>query len=409
MTVRLSLVRCTLFLLLLIATTGVAVGSPVTIEVVLTGQDELYQEVVRRFEASHPEIEVDYRTEQFGGWQEKLSVLLASDQAPDAFLLSWAYFEEFAQLGALLDLSPMLTRDHDSMDASDVFQAAWDAGSYQGRQLAIPFLPGHSMMFFNEEILQSTGLASPQDGWTWGDFTQSAVRTTSRSAEGGPNDRYGIDGISYWGFWSSHLFSHGGSFWNEAGDGFAVDSPEGRETFQYLQDLIHSHGVAPAPGHELGELWSSGRQTFRVGGSSVNRISSEAGLAYGVADFPAGPNGPVNSGGILVVAGNKKTEHPEAVWTFMKYLLSEEALQFRAANGQLPVRLSVVQSIEDPSLRRFAEGIASARAFTTRYYAQLVGIINTHVNQILRNEQAVPAALDRLQAELEGYLDNVSR
>src|SRR5690606_29602021 len=131
--------------------------------------------------------------------------------------LSWAYFDEFAELGALLDLSPMLDRDHDSMNASDVFQAAWDAGSYQGRQLAIPFLPGHTMMFYNEEILRTTGLSEPQTGWTWDEFTEYAMRTTSRSADEGPNDRYGIDGIDYWGFWSSVLFSRGGSFWNANG------------------------------------------------------------------------------------------------------------------------------------------------------------------------------------------------
>jgi multiple sugar transport system substrate-binding protein len=377
------------------------------IEVVLTGEPELYEAVVDQFGKSHPHIKVDYRTEVFGTWQEKLSILLASNLAPDAFILSWAYFGEFAETGALLDLDPLLKRDYNEMRASDVVPAAWESAKYGGRQLGIPFLPGHTMMFFNKDILAQTGVSEPLPNWTWNDFVETARKTTYRNSADESSSRYGIDAVNYWGFWSSALFSHGGSVWNSSGTGFVINSEAGRRSFDFIVDLVNGSQVTPPAG--LGDVWSAGRLTFKVGSSSVlNTTRKNQSFDFAVTNYPAGPFGQFNTGGILPVCGKASTQQPEAVWTFMKFLLSPEMLEYRAGYGQMPVRASVIRRLPDPYIRTFASGVETARVWTNRYYNQLLNVINPHISSMISGAVPVSNALTNAEAALNGYLTSIS-
>ena len=403
MTLR-KLLYVTLIGMLVLSGLAVCTAAEQTIEVVLTGQPELYESVVDQFRAAHPDIKVDYRTEAFGTWQEKLSILLASNLAPYVFILSWAYFGEFADLGVLLDIGPLVERDYNAMRASDIIPAAWEAARYKGRQLGIPFLPGHTMIFYNNDILADAAIAEPKPNWTWDEFVEIARRTTQPGTADEVNSRYAIDHarIASWNFWSAVLFSHGGSVWNQEGTGFAINSEAGLQAFQFIDELANRFQVLPPRG--LSDLWSAGRQTFTHGSSSVlNNTRKDQRFDFAVTNYPAGQ---FNTGGILPVCAKIDTKQPEAAWTFMKYLLSPECMEYRAGYGQLPVRASVVRRLPDPYIREFASGISSAIVWTNKYYNQLNRIVNTHVNSIVNGQEPVGNALTNLEIALNAFLQS---
>ncbi|MGI6082503.1 MAG: ABC transporter substrate-binding protein [Limnochordia bacterium] len=401
------LLRATFLCILVFFVLAACTAAEQSIEVVLTGQPELYESVVDQFRAVHPDIKVDYRTEVFGTWQEKLSILLASDLAPDVFILSWAYFGEFADLGVLLDIGPLVERDYNAMRGSDIIPAAWEAAKYNGRQLGIPFLPGHTMIFYNKDMLADASVAEPKADWTWDEFVEIARKTTQRGVTDEVNSKYAIDhsGIASWNFWSAVLFSHGGSVWNKAGTGFAINSEAGLQAFQFIDELANRFQVLPPRG--LSGLWSVGRLTFTNGSSAVlNNTRKDQRFDFAVTNYPAGPAGQFNTGGILPVCAKADTKQPEAAWTFMKYLLSPECMEYRAGYGQLPVRASVVRRLPDPYIREFASGISSAVLWTNKYYNQLNRIMNTHVNSIVNGQEPVSNALTNLEIALNAFLQS---
>ena len=118
------------------------------------------------------------------------------------------------------------------------------------------------------------------------------------------------------------------------------------------------------------------------------------------------PAGQFNTGGILPVCAKIDTKQPEAAWTFMKYLLSPECMEYRAGYGQLPVRASVVRRLPDPYIREFASGISSAIVWTNKYYNQLNRIVNTHVNSIVNGQEPVGNALTNLEIALNAFLQS---
>ncbi len=335
--------------------------------------------------------------------------MLASGTAPDAFLLSWAYFGEFAKTEALLDLSPMLTRDWSAMRASDIFPAALESAQYRGKQLGIPLLPGHSMMYHNEELLQRSGLDGPRPNWSWDDFLDYATKVTQRSGAGTLAETYGIDALSYWGIWSSILFSQGGSFWDESYDDIVINSPAGRRTFQFVCDLIHEYQVAPPAGHGLGNLWNAGKLGFTVAGSAlITNMQRDQLFDFGLTNYPKGPHGQYNPGGILAAAGNAATKHPEATWSFLKFLLSPAIQELRNEFGNdMPVRASALRRIADPLMRSYGMGIEYARVWTNQYYSQLDSIVSGEVSGMLRGMKSVEAGLDGMNTRLRGYLSGI--
>src|SRR5687767_12636449 len=70
--------------------------------------DAYMQDLVQRFEATHPGVDVVWVDVPFEALSRKLVAAAAAGQAPDVVNFSDAAFARFAALGALADLRPHL-------------------------------------------------------------------------------------------------------------------------------------------------------------------------------------------------------------------------------------------------------------------------------------------------------------
>jgi multiple sugar transport system substrate-binding protein len=391
---------CMLLVFLVLLTTSPAFALTIT----TTSTPELYKDLVQKFQAAYPNIKVVHNTEGLSTWSEKLSVLLAVGEAPDVFELSWAYYGEFAQIGALLDLGPMIQRDWNVFRGADIAPAAWEGSQFAGKQIAVPSRPGHTMIYYNQEMLDAAGLGAPSPNWTWDDFTEYARKVTTGLDP--KTARYGAHNLQYWGMWSSALFSMGGTFWNEAGSAVELNTPEGRNAFTYLQKLVHEYHAAAIPGTVPSDMWSVGRQAFNYGGTSLGQTTN---FAYGVVNYPKGPAGQFNTGGVIVYAGNAATQYPEEVWLFMQFMMSPEIQKYRAGFGEVPIRGSVFRQISDPFVQTYAAGIEFMKPYTNRYYQQFNSIMNTGAINILKGTVSVEQGLENMETLLNAHVISQSR
>ena len=130
------------------------------------------EEVIRRFEMSHPDIEVelwDSGTDGGSAYQEKLTVLRAAGNAPDVFA-GYADKLGFIVRGFAADITPLAERDKAELDIDGFFPGVWETPTYQGRQYGIPLAITTQLVFYNVDMLLKHALPRLPADWddtTW--------------------------------------------------------------------------------------------------------------------------------------------------------------------------------------------------------------------------------------------------
>jgi multiple sugar transport system substrate-binding protein len=123
---------------------------------------------------------------------------------------------------------------------------------------------------------------------------------------------------------------------------------------------------------------------------------------WGVAPLPQGPAGAATYFDGEHLAIFRRSQHPEAAWTFVKWMLRPDVQAFFSErSGYLPVRRSVLDLPEyrayldrDPGLRAFVEQIPTARSREAIDYHKVA--LNRHVAEAI--ERTIVGGVDPARA-----------
>ena len=139
------------------------------------------QAVLDKFEAANPKIKVKGEPSDFNGFFDKLATGVAAKDAPDVFTLGGAYPAEYANRGALLDLSKV----SDTLDLSQLDPSAVTNGQVNGTQYGVSTGANALAMVVNPSVFKAAGVPLPdQASWTWDDFSELAGKITANSPAG---------------------------------------------------------------------------------------------------------------------------------------------------------------------------------------------------------------------------------
>ncbi|MFZ5826577.1 MAG: ABC transporter substrate-binding protein [Bacillota bacterium] len=148
------------------------------------GNQDRHNLYIKNFEAyskKFPNVTVQPEFSAWGEYWNKVSVKVASNDAPDIMQMDLRYLAEYAQRGALLDLTPYMGKE---LDVSGVDKGLLDAGKLDGKQYAI-CLGGNTLsMMVNKTLLGQAGLSVPKDDWTWSDFEQLGKEFQAKMGKG---------------------------------------------------------------------------------------------------------------------------------------------------------------------------------------------------------------------------------
>src|SRR5699024_5845980 len=124
---------------------------------------ELIDAVVAEYTDVAPEVSVSTEPSEFSGYWAKLATQTAAQDAPDIIQMEEAYLTEYAERGALLDLSAA------GLDTSGVTEGLADAGVIEGAgQLGVGAGCEAQVMFLNPALYGEAGFDLPDDtAWTW--------------------------------------------------------------------------------------------------------------------------------------------------------------------------------------------------------------------------------------------------
>ncbi|GLI51415.1 MULTISPECIES: ABC transporter substrate-binding protein [Tepidanaerobacter] len=125
-----------------------------------------FEDVVKDFEATHPNIKIDMEAVADEPIKDKLRVLMGTDSQPDIFF-SWSgeFAKKFVRSNNALDITEALNADTDWKNS--IMQAGLEPFTMDGKVYGIPFRINGKFFVYNKEIFAKHNLQEPE---TWADF-----------------------------------------------------------------------------------------------------------------------------------------------------------------------------------------------------------------------------------------------
>lgn len=348
---------------------------------------DAYQELIDRFEAENPGIEVRQNAIKNTEYNTVLSAALQAGEAPDIIMLrSYGGLEGYAQQGYLVPLDDEIPSLADF--SRDVLAGAKSVGD--GMIYGVPFATRTLVVFYNKAMYQELGLQEPV---TWDQFLANLQAVRDAGIE--PLANGGLDG------WTLEIlhgalgpnFYGGIDFFNDvvAGDTTFEDSryvaslEQMLDLMPYFQDLFMSVSYT-----DMQQLFINEMACHFIGGDfEIGYFTSQnPDLDLGMFAAPVARRGDpryvsVWSDGAWGLSSD--SENQDAGVKFLEFLSRTESQQYLTESLKVLTGAPGVQST-DPLLAELLE-----MRETTTPYIHLVGF---------RYEQPTGSAL--LQSALQG-------
>jgi multiple sugar transport system substrate-binding protein len=374
-------------------------------------EGSLLRRQVARFMRAHPGIRVELqRAPDAADQRHQLYVQWLNARAPDPDLLQLdvVWTPEFAAAGwlrALDDFAP---------EVDDFFGAAVAANRYAGRLYALPWFMDVGMLYYRTDLV-------PVAPRSQAELVAHAKRLRTDALHG-----IVFQGARYEGLvtvFLEYLTAYGGAVLDED-QRVVLDSPAAYRALEALRGTIHETHIAPRAVLSFQEeqtrfLFQNGRAVFMRNWPYAYALMQEPGSKvagrFAVTAIPPAQGGRAAATlGGSQLAINAHSDHPEAAYALLTFLLSPEQMLERAQHvGQFPSRPSMYK---DGALRaalpvvpeRVLEILESAVARPrTPVYAELSDILQIHVHRCLSGQEHTRQALRSAAREITALLERV--
>jgi len=299
--------------------------------------------IASEFNQKNPNITVNIDYVSYDALHDKITTSMASTlPAYDVFLVDDIWYAEFADKGFILDITDEL----DQSTKDNVFEAAWEISTVDGRVYGMPWLLDQKYFFYNEELLKQAGFNSPPKTW------EELVEQANAIKEQGIVE-YPI--VWSWGQyeaaicdWVTLLYGNGGKLVDESGKPMFNDAT-GVKTLEWMVNTIDEGITNPASvsyaEEDVRNVFSSGKAVFALNWNYMYDLAnnqpdqSQVTGNVQMALMPAFAGSGVESGtidgsmGISVAAASPNSD---AAWEYVRYLTSQD-VQDRFSAHMLPI------------------------------------------------------------------------
>ncbi|MCM3618468.1 extracellular solute-binding protein [Sutcliffiella horikoshii] len=362
------------------------------------------------FEEAHPDIELKLTRMPYEGLKQQVIAGVSGNAAPDLMRLDIVWTSEFAQIGALQDLS---TYEGFEEVKSSVFEAPMSTNLYEDKYYGLPVNTNTKIAIYNKELLEKAGLSEAPK--TMDELVKAAEAAKSAGSKGG----IGIGGSFAWGF-LPYFWSLGGTLTNENFTEFEgyINSPESIEAVETIAQWHKDGLTAPTIlGGEPGAWDGMQNNEYLMiddGPWFYSILMNEEGNKFDVIEetvrglIPAGDGGSrsVIGGENLVIFSNSK--HPEEAWTFAKWMLTEEPQKLMAETGLIPTNIEAANDpafLENPFIQEYVTQLETALPRTPiPQWSEIEAIINLNFEKVMRGEMDAKAAMDDAAMQAEAIL-----
>jgi len=318
-------------------------------------QDEVNQtkELLKKFNEKYPDIEVEVASKDWETYWTAITAQAASQSLPDVFKMDEAYLDKYAKLGAMKDLTELMSAK--SFDASDFEPNVLKKLQSGGKQYALPRDANTIVMYYNKKLFADpktnpSGAPVPTGMMNWDDLIAIAKKMTlDKSGKTAEDPAFNKSGVSQWGLvmdaagsadsvLESQLWSNGAKLVNDDRS-FAMNTPEAMEVLTKFSGFITKENAVPNFGQSqtLSKdpflALSTGKVAIAFGGSWNASEYKIAGI-----DFEAILPPKFKEEKTVVqetgYAMSPSTKNEDAAWTLMNWLSGPEGQIALAEQGQ---------------------------------------------------------------------------
>ena len=284
---------------------------------------QILDEAIAVFEESHPGVKVEYVSgipaDDYSEW---LTGQIMMGTEPDLYFVLPEDFDLLVSSGALAQLDERIAEDPE-FDTTVYYEPCLRSGQSEGSQYALPHESVPTIMFVNKTLLETNGIAMPDNDWTWEDFYDICQRITDVDQH-----QYGVYGYS----WLDAMYSNGASLFSEDGRSCYLADEKVLEAIQFTKRLTDLNGGYSVTSRDFDE----GRVAFcpllyseyRAYQPYPWRVKKYSAFQWDCVSMPAGPSGTnISELHTMMLGISSRTRHEELAWEFCKLLSIDEDVQ----------------------------------------------------------------------------------
>ena len=308
---------------------------------------EAEQGMVKRFNESQDEVEVDYQYQ--GSYEEtaqKLTQALAAGTTPDIVLLSDVWWFKFYLNDVLLPLNDLFAANQ--IDTKDYVDPLIEEGTRKGVIYWVPFARSTPLFYYNKQAWQEAGL--PDRGpKTWEEFVEWVPKLVKQ--EGGKTVRYAFahpSAASYIAWLFQPVVWQWGGRYSDPDFTIRIQEEPAVEAGRFYLSSVKD-GWAFGSKDVVADFVNGAAVAMMASTASLRGIVSSASFPVRTSFLPEGPKGfgCCTGGSGLAILKNKPKEIQEAAFKYLAFATSPEQTRWWSQNtGYMPVRRSAIASQE---------------------------------------------------------------
>jgi multiple sugar transport system substrate-binding protein len=381
------------------------------------------EELIRRFEAEHPNVTIKLESFEYDLFIQTLQTSMPAGTEADIMEMFGTWVCSYADGGRLAEMPESIIS---RAEAEDLFFAAPLQGyDCSGKLYGLPneFNIENGAALVSPALFEAAGVAYPPD---WGDdmdaFLADAQNLTQ--FDGDVMTVAGLhfvtgDGLAFQLL--AGILQRGGEYWKPDGSGLQLDTPEARETLEWMKSMVDDYKVVDPflfndDSNWVGDAFFSGQTAIGFVGpwAAAEGLTEYPDMEFDYVAIPwvgEVPYFAADSGWGKVVSVN--SEHKDIAWEFAKFATAnaDSAKVWNVNTGTIPALKSVT---DDPTLLDDLPWIAADLPLLQ--YGRYIGplpdrdlfwydITYPHILGVLQDIETIDEALAAMDAEANAMFE----
>lgn len=255
-------------------------------------------------------------------------------RSPDVVLTRVAWARNAFKRGLLSPLTKYMEQSF--IKDLQLFPSARLLGQSNGVFYALPRALEAYTIVYNLNLFEESGLdPDPQSMNSWDDLIEGAKRLHRFTGSGDVRVAGFHTGLNI-PLFASWLYANGGAFYNDDFSEVTFDSLQGRETIEFLGELLSQQNLGGISGIEGFHAGNVGMMTHQLPGGP---LLNESPFKTSQSDFPVGPSGEKRSTASWsnMYSISAHADHPDLAWKWIEMMLSPEQQDKYALISGYPV------------------------------------------------------------------------
>lgn len=382
----------------------------------LTGPDKAaVEDLISRFNASHSNIKVTSEPIPWDTLYAKLLPAYGSGNGPDLVGMSSDQIPGYAGKNVLKPIDSIFSDG--GIDKSTIVAGALQAGEYNGKLYGVPIESTPVMLYYNKKLFAAAGITSAPR--TWDEWAADAKKLTLPGGTGGNPKQYGIaiGTNNTVELFPILMWQADGGILSEDGKQVLLNNAGSKRALQYWANLIANDKISPPSltGADADKLVSAGTAAMEVNGPWATTGYKQAGIDYGLAPIPTGPNGKNISVGVTTVlsenASLSEDKSKAAAELYRFWTQQDNQAKFSLASGFPPVVTNVPESAlaSNPDVGAFASQAGDTRALApgqTAFSSIQNDIFDPTIEKAIANPGQIDQLLDQAAAQVSSAISS---